>query len=107
PLRWQTWIAHARSTAIWLTNGHRDSESPDDRGANPLEVDMASHTLAVTIDQKHGTRETWKYSRPAPDQLVIDGVHAGKYLHVALHRAPDGLLVTRGFHWINEAPYNR
>jgi len=38
---------------------------------------------------------------------VIDGVHLGRSLHVTLHRHPDGLLVTRGFHWINEVPFNR
>jgi hypothetical protein len=38
---------------------------------------------------------------------VIDGVHLGKSLHVALHAAPPTRLLTRGFHWIDEAPFNR
>jgi hypothetical protein len=50
--------------------------------------------------------DTWRYSRPTPDRLVIDGVHLGRSLHVALHRAPS-LLMTRGFHWINEVPFHR
>jgi hypothetical protein len=52
-------------------------------------------------------KETWKYNRPTPEKLEIDGVHRGKRFHVASHLAPDPLLITRGFRWINEAPFNR
>jgi hypothetical protein len=38
---------------------------------------------------------------------VLDGVHLGKTLHVTLRLAPDPLLVTRGFHWINDRPFSR
>jgi hypothetical protein len=34
---------------------------------------------------------------------VIDGVHLGQ----ALHAPPAPLLVTRGFHWVNESPFSR
>jgi hypothetical protein len=38
---------------------------------------------------------------------VIDGMHLGKSLHLALHAAPPSQLMTRGVHWINEVPFNR
>jgi hypothetical protein len=107
PVRWQTWIASARYTSMWLMTGQRDAEASENHGSYPLEVDAANHTIAVMIDEQRKTREIWKYSQPTPDLLVIDGVHSGKLLHVTLHRAPDGLLMTRGFHWINEVPFNR
>jgi hypothetical protein len=47
--------------------------------------------------------QTWRYDQPDPDHLVID---AGK-LHVALHRDADPLLMSRGFHWVQEHPFNR
>jgi hypothetical protein len=107
PVRWQTWSANSRYMAIWLMNDRRDGPAEPWWGWYPFEVDATSHTITLTIDVAHRTRETWSYTRPTPDQLVIDGVHGGKLLHVTLHRAPDGLLRTRGFHWINEVPFNR
>jgi uncharacterized membrane protein YphA (DoxX/SURF4 family) len=68
-------------------------------------ADARTHTIAVTLgEDKH---ELWSYAQPAPDRLVIDGMYLGKSLHVTLHRRPAGLLVTRGFRWINEVPFNR
>lgn len=54
--------------------------------------------------------ETWRYTlsrEGALPALVLDGTLRGKPFHAELHREPDPLLVTRGFHWINEVPFNR
>jgi uncharacterized membrane protein YphA (DoxX/SURF4 family) len=107
PLRWQAWSAHSRYTAIWLMNGHRDGPAEPWWGWYPFDVDATHQTITLAIGGAHRTREIWTYTQPTPDQLVIDGVHGGKLLHVTLHREPDGLLMTRGFHWINEVPFNR
>ncbi|MBV8546159.1 MAG: hypothetical protein JO093_01000 [Acidobacteria bacterium] len=49
------------------------------------------------------------YQRPAPDTLMIDGALGGKNVHALCHLEPmpKFLLTTRGFHWINEYPFNR
>lgn len=49
------------------------------------------------------------YTRPAPDEVVIEGVINAMSLTVRLHRIDEQkfLLVNRGFHWINEYPFNR
>lgn len=70
----------------------------------PIEVDARAGTITLTVDKR---KETWRYTRPGPDQLVIDAVHGGGYLHVTLHREPEPLLTSRGYHWINEVPFNR
>lgn len=101
--RWQVWAAHARYAAVWLMTGARE----DGGTSYPLEVDAAAHTITVTVDEAKHTREVWHYTRPAPDRLVIDATHRGKQLHIALRLAPDPPLMTRGFRWINEAPFNR
>jgi len=44
--------------------------------------------------------------RTARARARRDGAHLGKPFHAALHREPAPLLMTRGFHWINEAPWN-
>lgn len=107
PVRWESWSANARTMQIWLMNGTYEgrSELPD-RGWYDLKVDPSAHTITVTVDRNLKTQETWTYSRPAPDRLIIDGVHRGKSLHLALHLEPEGVLMTRGFHWLNDVPFN-
>jgi hypothetical protein len=63
-----------------------------------------------TIEAKHKEDETWQYTLSAgaePATLVLDGTFRGKRFHAELRREPEPLLVTRGFHWINEVPFNR
>jgi uncharacterized membrane protein YphA (DoxX/SURF4 family) len=68
------------------------------------EIDATTHTLTVTFpDDK---KEIWRYELRG-DALTIDADHAGHKLHVTLAREPDPLLVTRGFHWVQEFPFNR
>lgn len=49
------------------------------------------------------------YSRPDADHLTIDGSIAGDSLSMRLRKIDTSkfLLVSRGFHWINEFPLNR
>ncbi|MEO8701679.1 MAG: DoxX family membrane protein [Kofleriaceae bacterium] len=65
-----------------------------------IAVDEVARTLTVKT-------EIWRYSQPDPEHLVLDGVWSGHTLHVTLRLEPDPLLVTSGFHWIQEAPLNR
>jgi hypothetical protein len=107
PVRWESWSASATYMQVWLMNGTFEGRTEYDRGWYDIQVDPTAHTVTVTIDSKRNTTETWKYARPAPDQLIIDGVHRGATLHITLHREPEGTLMTRGFHWMNEIPFNR
>ncbi|MFL6246716.1 MAG: hypothetical protein ACJ74H_11870 [Thermoanaerobaculia bacterium] len=47
--------------------------------------------------------------RPNPNTLLIRGNMDGRKIAATLHRTPasEFLLTSRGFHWINEVPYNR
>ncbi len=49
------------------------------------------------------------YTRLDPKTLVLDGTMSGKKIHATLHMDPakEFLLTSRGFHWINEYPFNR
>jgi uncharacterized membrane protein YphA (DoxX/SURF4 family) len=107
PVRWESWSANPRDMSIWFMNGTAEGHEPPERGWYGLKVDSAAHTMTVTIGYLKKATETWSYNRPSPDQLVIDCVHLGKSLHVVMQREPEGALLTRGFHWINEVPYNR
>jgi uncharacterized membrane protein YphA (DoxX/SURF4 family) len=48
-------------------------------------------------------------SRPARGTLLIHGIMNGRKIAATLHKVPEPefLLNTRGFHWINETPFNR
>jgi hypothetical protein len=107
PVRWETWSASPTYMQIWLMNGTFEGRYEKKRGWYGIEVDPAAHTITVTIDDEASGKEIWRYTRPAPDRLVIDCVHRGAALHVGLHLEPEGVLTTRGFHWFNEVPYNR
>jgi len=66
--------------------------------------DPAVRAIAITGE---AIEERWRYTLAESGALVIDGVFRGKPVHAELHREPEPLLVTRGFHWISEGPFNR
>lgn len=48
------------------------------------------------------------YTLPDANTLVLDGTWDGKPFHALAHRDDHKfLLTTRGFHWVNEYPFNR
>ena len=49
------------------------------------------------------------YEIPAPDRMSWSGTLDGRSVRIDFERRParDYLLQTRGFHWINEVPFNR
>ena len=102
-----------------LGAGIRPMDGPIVRLA--AKVDPAQHTVGVQVREMRprpggprpappGQDEVWQYALSTvgdPATLVLDGTLRGKKIHAELHREPDALLVTRGFRWINEVPFNR
>ena len=72
-------------------------------------LDEKKKTVTWTGRDDPKRKFTLAYTRPDPNTLVLDGMVAGRTLHAICHRAPptSELLLTRGFHWINESPFNR
>ncbi|HEY4394404.1 MAG TPA: hypothetical protein VGP64_10095 [Polyangia bacterium] len=55
--------------------------------------------------QAHGQM---RFTRPDPQRIVLEGAIGGENLLVRLKRRDTpSLLESRGFHWVNEAPFNR
>lgn len=80
--------------------------------------DVRKRYLSTFNEKKHSVHLTGRdlpkegltleYSGPAPDTLVLDGLVLGRKVHAVCHRATGtDLLLTRGFHWVNEYPFNR
>jgi hypothetical protein len=70
-------------------------------------------TNARTIALSKGGDKKWKasltYQRPAGDQLLLDGTMDSHKVHMQLLLVDRSkfMLVSRGFHWIQESPFYR
>jgi hypothetical protein len=70
-------------------------------------------TVKRTLTLSKGTDSTWKpvlaYERPSPTSLTFEGDVDGKRVRMAMthHDLNDFMLISRGFHWVQEYPINR
>lgn len=74
-----------------------------------LQVDEAGKKITLTRRDDPTKKSELMFTNTQADQLTLTGKMDGRQLNVKLHRSPPPvfLLNTRGFHWINEFPYNR
>lgn len=72
-------------------------------------IDTAQHTVTL----KKGTDSTWKpvlaYEQSSPTSLTLEGELDGTRMRMAMtqHDLNKFLLLSRGFHWVQEFPVNR
>lgn len=90
---------------MWLTG------MMEERTGFFLTLDAAKHTLALKPNENlysgNEAAATWTYDHAASGELQITGVFRGHQVHAVMRRQKPGLLMTRGFHWINEVPFQR
>ena len=81
----------------------------DERQRYGLALDPSKKTLALTRRDDPTWKSGFVYQQPEPQTLTLQGTFDGHQIQAKLHRVdqPKFLLVNRGFHWINENPYNR
>jgi len=76
-----------------------------------VHADSVGHTLVLTTRADSSKKFPFSYTRGGVlnDQLQLDGTLGGDSLHLRLHRVDETrfLLLSRGYHWINELPFNR
>ena len=72
------------------------------------QIDVNAKTLTLTHDDNSGWTGVFTYEQPSPQQLILDGQWDGKPVHIQLDLFPrvQFPLVSRGFHWVQEYPYN-
>ncbi|WP_157574222.1 DoxX family protein [Nocardia jejuensis] len=76
----------------------------------PAAVDTDAHTITISKDLEHRWKiATFTYTEPEADRLVLDGQLAGSPVHMQLDRVDLDRypVVSRGFHWVQAAPYFR
>jgi uncharacterized membrane protein YphA (DoxX/SURF4 family) len=72
-------------------------------------IDAGAKSLGLTSNAVRGSKGSFTFQRPAPNQLTLDGNMDSQKLHIQLQllNANKFFLVNRGFHWIQEYPINR
>ena len=91
---------------------------PDRAAFQNMDNSLAYFGASVNVQEKtltltKGSDKKWKaslaYESIAPDRMTLDGDMDGHRLHMLLGRVDHTKfpLIARGFHWIQEYPYNR
>jgi hypothetical protein len=102
PSRWRRLIFDVRFIAsVQLMNDSSERLS--------VQLNERTRTLAVSRRNEPAWDGRLSYARPDADTLIIDGDLGGHKVHALCRREPipKFLLTNRGFHWINEYPFNR
>ncbi len=100
--RWRRVVFdHPKMVAIQLMS--------DNRRRYMLELDEAKKVMVLTRRDDPAWKSTLAYEQPDPNVLTVSGAYDGHEIRAVLKRsqAPEFLLLSRGFHWINEYPFNR
>ena len=74
-----------------------------------LESDQAHNSITLSKWGDKNWKAEFSYREPQPDVLLLDGAIGGHHIRARMHREDESrfLLTSRGFHWINQYPYNR
>lgn len=81
----------------------------DTRERYRLALDPAGKRMRLTRRDDPEFKASLTYTQPGPKLLVIQGTHGDQRIRARLRQmdTSEFLLVSRGFHWINEYPFNR
>ena len=101
---------HARQygwMSLLFRNGARQLRATESARNFGAEYDAASKRLTLIAPDKQ--KNVFQYSQPDAGHVVLEGSLGGANLVVGLRQVDvqKFLLVNRGFHWINERPFNR
>jgi hypothetical protein len=72
-------------------------------------IDSNAKTIGLTKSSDKNWKGNLTFQRVAEDQLILDGNMDSHTIHMKLQLVDykKFLLVSRGFHWIQEYPFNR
>jgi hypothetical protein len=85
-------------------------QRPDDTFQGyPSTISDQDKTLTLTKPTDKNWKASFTFTRPAPDQLTLEGSMDGHKIQMQLKLLDRDkfTLVNRGFHWINEYPFQR
>jgi hypothetical protein len=102
---WARW----RRVIVQNATGISFQRMDDTIAAYGAAVDMDAKSIAVTKPSDKNWKARFVYQQPAADVLVLDGEMDGHKVRMETRLFPRDkfLLISRGFRWIQEAPFNR
>lgn len=103
--RWRYLVFdYAESVTLRLMDA--SSETP--RHGFRLKLDEAKGRMTFMKWKDPKWQAAFSYRKPAPGVLDLDGTMDGQKIRARLRRMDESRfsLVSRGFHWVNEGPYN-
>jgi hypothetical protein len=98
-----------RRVAIQSTGAFTVRMMDDSSHVYSTEYNEPKTSVTISGDPDKSKKNVFVYSRPDPEHMILQGTLSGDPLVVKLKRIDPSkfLLVNRGFHWINERPFNR
>ncbi len=74
-----------------------------------LAMDPATQTMNLTSREDPNWKAKFKYETPKPGFMIFKGELEGHQFEARMHRRDPATfrLTNRGFHWVNEYPFNR
>ncbi len=72
-------------------------------------IDAKAKTIALTKGSDKNWKASFTYDRPAQDQLILDGTMDSHKIHMNLKLLDRSklMIISRGFHWISEYPFQK
>lgn len=72
-------------------------------------IDTSTRAISLTRSDDKNWKAAFTFQRPGPESLILDGSMDQRTIHMELQLVDREkfLLVSRGFHWIQEYPFNR
>ncbi|MDP9080869.1 MAG: DoxX family protein [Bacteroidota bacterium] len=101
-IRWNKfWVSYAGGFSIRRMN--------DSSKYYPAQIDTVKHRIVVNLASDTTRVYTLNYSFEKPDILVLKGNWKQDSVLIRMHRQdPKNFrLLNRGFHWVNEFPFNK
>jgi hypothetical protein len=94
-------ISNAANIAFWRMD--------DTFVAYPAKTDMDKRVITLSDPTDKAWTAQLTFDRATPNTMIFDGAIDGRTLHMYTHLVTreNFLLVNRGFHWIQEFPFNR
>lgn len=81
----------------------------DSRNGYGANIDEKKNTLALSKSDDKNWKASLTFTRPRFDQLTLEGMWQGHKVQMQLKREDESqfMLNSRGFHWVQDYPFNR